>query len=882
MIEEKNEMKSTILIVDDQIIFIKILDGMLKDEYHIQSASNGKQAIDIAMGKDQPDLILLDIDIPQMNGFDICRNLKNNDKTKHIPIIFISAMNGTEDEVKGLELGAVDFIHKPFQFNIVKARIKTHLSLKLLDDLDSANKALQTAMRNLHTTRVSAGVYWVQIPEANLYILCGCPADVVKHLMKRGLISTVKKGDTMYENGPNAILLSDMMMQNGKFANLSEFPILQMFYRQGMIIPNHPGNTGERPILIGREDQVKSQMNYIYRGTYGMTSMEEIMEAGVSQELAQEIIEMKLKFAYGNIRATEEALDSVIVNKELIEIKNGVYIRRVDHNRYEFQYKGLSTIIDLNLQPRENYESPYELGYHEIEREYFAVIHSGEGNGWDVNRPSMGSVLMYQGEIYLIDAGPNILSTIRALGIDISEIKGVFHTHCHDDHFAGLPSLMRSDHKIKYYATPLVRESVARKLACLMNIQEQDFYQYFDVHDLELDKWNNLNGLEVKPLFSPHPVENNLFIFRTMGEDGYKSYAHWADLISQDLLKSMVSLPGKPGISQKFYEKVLEDYHYPADLKKLDIGGGMIHGQAGDFRNDLSGKIILAHKDVALSDIEKEVGSQAAFGVMDVLIPSYQTYLRKQAFSYLRDYFPSVLANQLQTLLNSKMVSFNPGTIIQKGGEQVQWVYLILAGSVEYIQSDSGIHNSLSNGSFVGEISILRKIPSVGTFRALSHVKALRFSSYQYQTFLEINGLYKEMNKIINHVQFLQKTSLFGEGISYPIQNKVAQVLKSLTVSDGQIVIPETIKSLYMVKSGEIQLVHPSGHISEKLGSGTYFGEQSFFSSEPFQFKVVATGITELYLIQDYSLLEIPIVHLKLLETLSKRKIILENVFPGL
>ena len=120
--------------------------------------------------------------------------------------------------------------------------------------------------------KVANGVYWLEVPEAQLYVLCGCPADSVKFLMKRGLIVTREKNGIAYETGPNAIVLSDVLVQNGSFANLAEFPVLQMLYRQGMILPNHPNNTGAKPVLIGSREQVHAQMEYIFRGNYGLLS----------------------------------------------------------------------------------------------------------------------------------------------------------------------------------------------------------------------------------------------------------------------------------------------------------------------------------------------------------------------------------------------------------------------------------------------------------------------------------------------------------------------------------------------------------------------------------------------------------------------------------
>ena len=118
----------------------------------------------------------------------------------------------------------------------------------------------------IHKIEVARGIQWVEIPEADLRILCGCPADAVKHMLKRGLILEKERKGVTCETGPNAILLSDLALQNGEFANLAEFPVLQMLYKQGLILPGHPNNTGRKPLLIGSAEQVDSQLRYIYRG----------------------------------------------------------------------------------------------------------------------------------------------------------------------------------------------------------------------------------------------------------------------------------------------------------------------------------------------------------------------------------------------------------------------------------------------------------------------------------------------------------------------------------------------------------------------------------------------------------------------------------------
>ena len=242
------------------------------------------------------------------------------------------------------------------------------------------------------------------------------------------------------------------------------------------------------------------------------------------------MMRLKLKFRFGEIKPTEESIDSIIVDNKSVEVKKGLFVRRLRLNLFEFKYQGEYVTVDLNLMPHEKYDSPYPLGFQNIYRDYFAVIHSGEGNGWDINRPCMSSIIVFQGDIYLIDAGPNILHSLNALGIGVNEIKGIFQTHAHDDHFAGLTALMRSDHKIKYIATPLIRATVINKLAALASIKEENFRNYFEVRDLKLEVWNDIDNLEVKPIFSPHPTETTIYLFRTVDQQGYRTYAHFADI----------------------------------------------------------------------------------------------------------------------------------------------------------------------------------------------------------------------------------------------------------------------------------------------------------------------------------------------------------------
>lgn len=132
---EKNaEEKATILIVDDSTDSIALLNSILKATYRIKIALSGAKALEIASESDAPDLILLDIMMPGMDGYETCRRLKENPKTIEIPVIFLTAKTEELDEEKGLELGAEDYITKPPSPSIVKARIRAQLRLKSVRD----------------------------------------------------------------------------------------------------------------------------------------------------------------------------------------------------------------------------------------------------------------------------------------------------------------------------------------------------------------------------------------------------------------------------------------------------------------------------------------------------------------------------------------------------------------------------------------------------------------------------------------------------------------------------------------------------------------------------------------------------------------------------
>ena len=120
----------TVLVIDDSPEILLIINELLKKDYRIKAASSGEKGLLLAREEPLPDLILLDIMMPEVNGYEVCRRLKEERATRDIPVIFLSAMHNECDEEQGLELGAVDYISKPISGPILRARVKTHLAMK--------------------------------------------------------------------------------------------------------------------------------------------------------------------------------------------------------------------------------------------------------------------------------------------------------------------------------------------------------------------------------------------------------------------------------------------------------------------------------------------------------------------------------------------------------------------------------------------------------------------------------------------------------------------------------------------------------------------------------------------------------------------------------
>ena len=234
-----------ILIVDDTPLNIGVISGALKDSYKTKVATNGEKALALASAEDKPDLILLDIMMPGMDGYEVCSRLKADPSTSEIPVIFLTGQTSAEDETRGFAVGAVDYVHKPFSPAVVKARVRSHILLRearsqlaeqlvvLNNELEMARQiqlsilphsipklpGLDIAARFLPMTCVAGDFYdFIQIDDKHIGILM---ADVSGHGLPSALIASMLQvaltGQAAHASEPTKVLVGLNRALCGKF-----------------------------------------------------------------------------------------------------------------------------------------------------------------------------------------------------------------------------------------------------------------------------------------------------------------------------------------------------------------------------------------------------------------------------------------------------------------------------------------------------------------------------------------------------------------------------------------------------------------------------------------------------------------------------------------
>jgi hemerythrin len=327
-------------------------------------------------------------------------------------------------------------------------------------------------------------------------------------------------------------------------------------------------------------------------------------------------------------------------------------------------------------------------------------------------------------------------------------------------------------------------------------------------------------------------------------------------------------------LSAERAQAIKENYLEPVDLKKIDIGGGMIHGNAHDFVADGSTRLLLAHTARELTDAERRIGSGAPFGTLDVMIPGEQNFLLRDASEFLKSYFPAVPMERLHMLLNNRIATFNPETIITPAGRIPEEIYLLLAGKVEMLTPEPGSSHFLFSGSLLAESAGIHNEPSEETYRSVGFVQALRLPADLYRNFIERFFSSSELLEVRKVEEKLRRTFLFSDAVTNTTLFSLAKNCVITSLHAGETFIGDQ-ERLHVIGKGRLAVGQDED--APVLGKGEFWGSDVLFSTMSEEAKshhagagpapeLIALDSCEIYSVPLRLVSRIPVVRWKLFE----------------
>lgn len=342
----KKNSDATILIVDDQIENLQILGNILNiNKYRKAVANNGYEALDIAFKK-PPDLILLDVMMPVIDGFEVCRRLKSNPLTSEIPVIFLTAKTQTEDIIKGFEVGGVDYITKPFKHEELLARIRTHVELKRSKDiiLDQNERLKQLNAEKSEFMSIAAHDLKnpLQVMVGFSKILEQNSGDFTPEEVKEFAGDIRESGETMFKIITDLLDINAIEEGRVEFSN-DEFDICDLIDR---MVDLYRIKADEKSIQI--EINHESPENRIFADP---TRVSQILDNLISN--AVKFSPFKKKIFIGSSRSRAEGTDNDIIRIEIQD--QGPGISKEDKDKLFIKF------AKLKARPTNN-ESSTRLG----------------------------------------------------------------------------------------------------------------------------------------------------------------------------------------------------------------------------------------------------------------------------------------------------------------------------------------------------------------------------------------------------------------------------------------------------------------------------------------------------------------------------------------
>jgi hemerythrin len=220
-------------------------------------------------------------------------------------------------------------------------------------------------------------------------------------------------------------------------------------------------------------------------------------------------------------------------------------------------------------------------------------------------------------------------------------------------------------------------------------------------------------------------------------------------------------------------------------------------------------------------------------------------------------------------LANCPLVSFNAGSIMIKKGERPRSVFLVLQGVGEAIDTQRGIHRTLSGGAIVGELAAVMEEPAFWTVRASSYITAIQIPDQLYLEFIRQNGLEQTTRRQLENRRFLQGTWLFGELLGFPVERALSAHMVPQQARAGARLQPGSSPGLFLLESGDVVL-HRDGRPCEKLAPGGFWGEEEVLYGTRI-FEALAVSDVRLFVIPAGLIADIPIVQWRLLQTNERR-----------
>ena len=291
--------RAIILVVDDTPENLTLMNNLLKDDYKVKVANSGEKALKIAAADSPPNLILLDIMMPGMDGYEVCRLLKSDPRTMNIPVIFLTARSDMEDEQKGLELGAVDYIIKPISPPIVMARIKNHLALKTMaESLRDQNTFLE-----LEVAKRTAEL-----------VIAKEEAEERKEIAEASLAETIQLKERL--EAERAYLQEEIKLEN-----------------------NHKD-------IIGQSDSLKYVLYKVEQIAVSDTTVLILGETGTGKELAARAIhDLSLRKGRTLVKVNCASLSASLIESELFGHEKGAFTGSLSRHLGRFEVANGATLF---------------------------------------------------------------------------------------------------------------------------------------------------------------------------------------------------------------------------------------------------------------------------------------------------------------------------------------------------------------------------------------------------------------------------------------------------------------------------------------------------------------------------------------------------------